>query len=113
MSEPRQEFTAEEARRFGEEIGIDWENAPFDVDQFRIGMNVELEHGLHDRTPTSATTTLASQRRSRSHTSTSSRTTTRDWSGWRKKPGAIGSSAGRPASKPARRSVVVDGHLTG
>jgi hypothetical protein len=48
MSETRHEFTAEEARRFGEEIGIDWANAPFDVDQFRIGMNVELEHGLHD-----------------------------------------------------------------
>ena len=48
MSEPRHEFTAEEARRIGEEIGIDWASAPFDVDQFRIGMNVELEHGLHD-----------------------------------------------------------------
>jgi hypothetical protein len=48
MSETRHEFTAEEARRFGEEIGIDWASAPFDVDQFRIGMNVELEHGLHD-----------------------------------------------------------------
>jgi Protein of unknown function (DUF5661) len=22
--------------------------APFDVDEFRAGMNVELEHGLHD-----------------------------------------------------------------
>jgi hypothetical protein len=48
MSEPRHEFTAEEARRVGEEIGIDWASAPFDVEQFRIGMNVELEHGLHD-----------------------------------------------------------------
>ncbi len=48
MSRPRHEFTAEEAHRFGEEIGIDWARAPFDVDQFRIGMNVELEHGLHD-----------------------------------------------------------------
>lgn len=48
MPEPRHEFTAEEARRFGAEIGIDWASAPFDVDQFRIGMNVELEHGLHD-----------------------------------------------------------------
>jgi hypothetical protein len=44
----RGEFTADEARRFGAEIGIDWETAPFDVDQFRRGMNVELEHGLHD-----------------------------------------------------------------
>ena len=48
MPEPRKEFTSEEARRFGEEIGIDWSTAPFDVEQFRIGMNVELEHGLHD-----------------------------------------------------------------
>jgi len=41
-------FTAEEARRVGEQIGIDWETAPFDVEQFRAGMDVELEHGLHD-----------------------------------------------------------------
>jgi Protein of unknown function (DUF5661) len=48
MPEARKEFTAEEARRYGEEIGIDWSRSPFDVDQFRVGMNVELEHGLHD-----------------------------------------------------------------
>jgi hypothetical protein len=48
MPESRQEFTTEEARRFGGEIGIDWDSAPFDVEQFRTGMNVELEHGLHD-----------------------------------------------------------------
>jgi len=47
MSEQRR-FSAEEARRVGEEIGIDWASAPFDVEQFRMGMNVELEHGLHD-----------------------------------------------------------------
>ena len=41
-------FDTDEARRFGEEIGIDWATAPFDVEQFRAGMNVELEHGLHD-----------------------------------------------------------------
>jgi hypothetical protein len=44
----REDFTLEDARRFGTEIGIDWSNAPFDVEQFRMGMNVELEHGLHD-----------------------------------------------------------------
>ena len=44
----RQTFTAEEARRAGEQIGIDWACAPFDVEQFRMGMDVELEHGLHD-----------------------------------------------------------------
>ena len=41
-------FTAEAARRVGTEIGIDWDSAPFDVEQFRMGMDVELEHGLHD-----------------------------------------------------------------
>ncbi|MGZ4356359.1 MAG: DUF5661 family protein [Gaiellaceae bacterium] len=41
-------FTAEEARTIGQEIGIDWSSAPFDVEQFRMGMDVELEHGLHD-----------------------------------------------------------------
>jgi uncharacterized protein DUF5661 len=41
-------FTAEDARRIGAEIGIDWASAPFDVEQFRAGMEVELEHGLHD-----------------------------------------------------------------
>ena len=44
----RTAFTAEEARRIGEQIGIDWASAPFDVEQFRSGMDVELEHGLHD-----------------------------------------------------------------
>ena len=44
----RKTFTSEEARRVGEEIGIDWEQSPFDVEQFRAGMDVELEHGLHD-----------------------------------------------------------------
>jgi hypothetical protein len=44
----RTSFTAEEARAVGEQIGIDWDASPFDVDQFRMGMDVELEHGLHD-----------------------------------------------------------------
>ena len=44
----RTSFSADEARQVGEAIGIDWSSAPFDVDQFRRGMDVELEHGLHD-----------------------------------------------------------------
>jgi hypothetical protein len=44
----RKSFSAEEARTVGEQIGIDWGTAPFDVEQFRMGMDVELEHGLHD-----------------------------------------------------------------
>jgi uncharacterized protein DUF5661 len=41
-------FTADEARDVGTRIGIDWNTAPFDVEQFRMGMDVELEHGSHD-----------------------------------------------------------------
>ena len=41
-------FTTDEARQVGEQIGIDWESAPFDVEQFRMGMDVELEHGSQD-----------------------------------------------------------------
>jgi len=37
-------FSAEEAKRIGEMLGIDW--SKFDVEQFRMGMDVELEHGL-------------------------------------------------------------------
>jgi hypothetical protein len=44
----RTSFTSEEARRVGEEIGIEWASAPFDLEQFRLGMNVELEHGFQD-----------------------------------------------------------------
>jgi len=46
----RASFTSDEARRVGSEIGIDWVSAPFDVEQFRMGMDVELEHGLYDPT---------------------------------------------------------------
>jgi len=39
-------FTAEQAREIGDKLGIDWSR--FDVEQFRMGLDVELEHGLHD-----------------------------------------------------------------
>ena len=41
-------FTTEQATQSGEQIGIDWTTAPFDVEQFRSGMDVELEHGVSD-----------------------------------------------------------------
>ena len=41
-----QKTTLEEARRVGDEIGIDWET--FDIELFRAGMDVEYEHGSHD-----------------------------------------------------------------
>jgi hypothetical protein len=44
----RNTFTADEAQSVGTQIGIKWETSPFDVEQFRAGMDVELEHGAHD-----------------------------------------------------------------
>jgi hypothetical protein len=42
----KKNFTAEEAKAVGEQLGIKWDK--FDVDQFRRGMDVELEHGTQD-----------------------------------------------------------------
>lgn len=42
MSE-KKHFTTEEAERVGKAIGINW--SKFDIKQFRMGMDVELEHG--------------------------------------------------------------------
>jgi hypothetical protein len=44
----KRSFTADEAHAAGERIGIDWTTSRFDVDQFRMGMDVELEHGTQD-----------------------------------------------------------------
>ncbi|OGF20760.1 hypothetical protein A2316_04090 [Candidatus Falkowbacteria bacterium RIFOXYB2_FULL_38_15] len=41
-----EKFSAEEAKKIGEELGIDW--SKFNVEQFRRGMDVELEHGSRD-----------------------------------------------------------------
>jgi hypothetical protein len=45
MSSKRQ-ISVEEARSFGTQLGIDW--AKIDLEQFRRGLEVELEHGAHD-----------------------------------------------------------------
>lgn len=39
-------FTAQQAKEIGRKLGIDW--SKFDVEQFRMGLDVELEHGLVD-----------------------------------------------------------------
>lgn len=39
----RTEFSVQEARQIGEKLGINWER--FAVEQFHMGLNVELEHG--------------------------------------------------------------------
>lgn len=42
----KKHFTAEEAKQIGESLGIDW--SKFNVEQYRMGLDVELEHGLVD-----------------------------------------------------------------
>lgn len=39
-------FTSEEAERVGNGLGVKWNK--FDIAQFRMGMDVELEHGTVD-----------------------------------------------------------------
>jgi hypothetical protein len=41
-------FTVDDARRIGSALGIDWATSPFNIEQFRIGLHVELEHGTRD-----------------------------------------------------------------
>jgi Protein of unknown function (DUF5661) len=43
-------FSSDDARRIGMQIGIDWNGPPFNVEELRRGMEVELEHGRHDPT---------------------------------------------------------------
>lgn len=39
-------FDKAEAKKIGDAIGIDWTNV--DLEEFRMGLSVELEHGAHD-----------------------------------------------------------------
>ena len=40
------QFTFDEARLIGEALGVDWNMFP--VEQFRLGLGVELEHGARE-----------------------------------------------------------------
>ncbi len=42
----QRKFTTEEAKWAGEQFGIDW--LQYDLEQFRMGLEVELEHGMAD-----------------------------------------------------------------
>jgi len=41
--EQKKSFSTDEAKQIGEQLRIDW--TKFDVEQFRMGLDVELEHG--------------------------------------------------------------------
>lgn len=42
----KRHFKIDEAKAIGESLGVDW--TKFDAEQFRMGMDVELEHGTRD-----------------------------------------------------------------
>jgi len=42
----KKRFTTEEAKEIGEKLGIDW--SKYNVEQYRMGLDIELEHGLVD-----------------------------------------------------------------
>ena len=44
----RRSFTSEEALAVATQLGIDFAALGFDLEQFMMGMGVELEHGLRD-----------------------------------------------------------------
>jgi len=44
----KKHFTTEQAHEIGNKLGIDW--GRFNVEQFRVGLDVELEHGLNSPT---------------------------------------------------------------
>ena len=43
---PKKVFTSQQAKEVGNKLGIKWDK--WDVEQFRMGMDVELEHGKVD-----------------------------------------------------------------
>ncbi len=48
VMENRAGFSEQQARAIGERIGIEWQTSRFDVEQFGMGLDVELEHGRRD-----------------------------------------------------------------
>lgn len=42
----KRDFTSEEAKSIGDTLGIDWQKV--NLEQFRLGLRVELEHGTAD-----------------------------------------------------------------
>ena len=45
MNKPGQ-FSSDEAKHIGDSLGLDWDQV--DLEQFRMGLLVELEHGTRD-----------------------------------------------------------------
>lgn len=43
----KKNFSGKESKEIGEKLGIKWDK--FDVEQFRMGLDVELEHGTRTK----------------------------------------------------------------
>jgi hypothetical protein len=43
---PKRKISSQEAQEIGDKLGIDWSD--FDLEEFRRGLEVELEHGSRD-----------------------------------------------------------------
>lgn len=42
----KKHFSADEAKKIGDQLGVKWDK--YNLEQFRMGMDIELEHGLVD-----------------------------------------------------------------
>ena len=46
---PKKHFKKEEAEKVSEKLKINWNKVKFNLEQFKQGMNIELEHGKVDK----------------------------------------------------------------
>lgn len=46
---PKKHFTSKEAKKIAEKLKIDWKRVRYKLEQFRHGMDIELEHGRVDK----------------------------------------------------------------
>ena len=80
--QPKRKFTIEEAHKIGGQLGI--HQGDFNFEEFRRGLEVELEHGLRDpETNVTNDDTCCSPARLPGPISKSSRTITRAWINWK------------------------------
>lgn len=49
----KRQFTADEAKQIGDQLGVDWTQV--DIEQFKRGLEVEMEHGSQSGDDTNVT----------------------------------------------------------
>ena len=73
----KRRISADEAKQVGSTLGLDWKTV--DLEQFRRGLEVELEHGARDPETNVTNDDIRSQGRSLGRTSRNFGTTTHAW----------------------------------